>query len=213
MKEAVDLPVTVKCRIGVDEQEPREALFAMARALAAAGVDALVVHARKAWLKGLSPKENRDVPPLDYALVHELKQAFPELPIAINGGFETIEAVRAQLGHVDGVMVGRAAYHNLSFLQHVDPELFGAPAPYENTRAATLAFLPYIEARLSQGARLGDMTRHMLGLFAGRPGARAFRRHLAIHAVKRGADARTVEDALDLVDQPSVVASTVALPT
>jgi tRNA-dihydrouridine synthase A len=202
MKDAVDLPVTVKCRIGVDDQEPREALFAMAGALASAGVDALVVHARKAWLKGLSPKENRDIPPLDHALVHELKQAFPALPIAINGGFETIAAVRAQLPKVDGVMVGRAAYHNLSMLQDVDPELFGAPAPHESSRAASFAFLTYIEARLLEGVRLADMTRHMLGLFAGRPGARAFRRHLAVHAVKRGADVRTVEDALNLVDQP-----------
>ena len=212
MKQAVDLPVTVKCRIGVDEQEPREALFAMARALDAAGVDALVVHARKAWLKGLSPKENRDIPPLDYALVHELKQAFPALPIAINGGFEALPAIRAQLPHVDGVMVGRAAYHNLSILLDVDPELFGAPAPFESSRAATLAFLPYVEARLSEGVRLADMTRHMLGLFAGRPGARAFRRHLATHAVKRGADARTVGDALDLVDRPAVAMEVATLP-
>jgi tRNA-dihydrouridine synthase A len=212
MKEAVALPVTVKCRIGVDEQEPRAALFAMARALVGVQVDALIVHARKAWLKGLSPKENRDIPPLDYALVHELKQAIPALPIAINGGFETIAAIRAQFPHIDGVMVGRAAYHDLSLLQHVDPELFGAPAPYENSRAATLAFLPYIEARLSQGVRLADMTRHMLGLFAGRPGARAFRRHLATHAVKRGADARTVEDALNFVQQPEFAQTLSFLP-
>lgn len=202
MKDAVDLPVTVKCRIGVDDQEPREALFALARALVEANVDALVVHARKAWLKGLSPKENRDVPPLDYPLVRELKRAFPDLPMAINGGVDTLDAAREQLAGVDGVMVGRAAYHNLSMLQQVDPEIFGALAPFENSHAATLAYLPYIERGLTRGVRLADMTRHMLGLFAGRPGARAFRRHLATHAVRRGADARTVENALMLVDNP-----------
>ncbi len=201
MKDAVDVPVTVKCRIGVDDQEPREALFAMAEATVAAGVDALVVHARKAWLKGLSPKENRDIPPLDYPLAHELKRAYPNLPIAINGGVATFEAMAAQLEQMDGVMVGRAAYHNLSLLQDVDPLLFGAPAPFESSRAATLAFLPYIERKMGEGVRLADMTRHMLGLFAGRPGARAFRRHLATYAVRRGAGVETVEAALMMLDQ------------
>jgi tRNA-dihydrouridine synthase A len=205
MKDASGLPVTVKCRIGVDDQEPREALFTMAQAVLGAGAAALVVHARKAWLKGLSPKENRDIPPLDYALVHELKQAWPNVPVAINGGIETLDAMRAQLDFVDGVMIGRAAYHNMSMLQDVDPLLFGAPAPHESSRAAVEAFLPYIERKLGQGVRLADITRHMLGLFQGRPGARAFRRHLATYAVKRGADARVVEDALALVDH-SVVA-------
>jgi tRNA-dihydrouridine synthase A len=203
MKEASDLPVTVKCRIGVDDQEPREALFAMAQAVVAAGADALIVHARKAWLKGLSPKENRDVPPLDYGLVRDLKQALPQVPVAVNGGIETLEAMREQLEFVDGVMIGRAAYHNLSMLQEVDPVLFGQPAPYESSRAAVEAFLPYIERKLGEGVRLADITRHMLGLFAGRPGARAFRRHLATHAVRPGADARVVEDALALVDHSS----------
>jgi tRNA-dihydrouridine synthase A len=200
MKASSGLPVTVKCRIGVDDQEPRPALFALARAAVAANADALIVHARKAWLKGLSPKENREVPPLDYALVHELKQAMPDVPIAINGGVTTIEAAASQLGKVDGVMIGRAAYHDLSMLQEVDPRLFGVPAPFESSRAAVEAILPYIERKLGEGARLADITRHMLGLFAGRPGARAFRRHLATHAVRRGADARVVEDALRLID-------------
>jgi tRNA-dihydrouridine synthase A len=207
MKEASGLPVTVKCRIGVDDQEPREALFAMAQAVLGAGADALIVHARKAWLKGLSPKENRDIPPLDYGLVHELKQAWPEVPIAINGGLEALDAMRAQLDCLDGVMIGRAAYHNMSMLQEVDPLLYGAPAPHESSRAAVEAFLPYIERKLGAGVRLADITRHMLGLFQGRPGARAFRRHLATYAVKRGADARTVEDALALVDH-SIIART-----
>ncbi len=200
MKAASGLPVTVKCRIGVDDQEPRAALFALARAVVAAGADALVVHARKAWLKGLSPKENREIPPLDYPLVHALKQAMPEVPIAINGAIATLPEAASQLEHVDGVMVGRAAYHDLSMLQDVDPLLFGVPAPYPSSRAAVEAFLPYIERRLGEGARLADITRHMLGLFTGRPGARAFRRHLATHAVRRGADARVVEEALGLVD-------------
>jgi len=200
MKAACSLPVTVKCRIGVDDQEPREALFAMAGATLAAGADALIVHARKAWLKGLSPKENRDIPPLDYSLVHELKAAYPDVPIAINGGIETIEAMCEQLGSVDGVMIGRAAYHNLSMLQQVDPVLFGVAAPHESSRAAVEAFLPYIERKLAQGVRLADITRHMLGLFAGRPGARAFRRHLATFAVRRGAGVEVVEEALRLVD-------------
>ncbi len=203
MKAASGLPVTVKCRIGVDDQEPRAALFALARAVVAAGADALVVHARKAWLKGLSPKENREIPPLDYPLVHALKQAMPEVPIAINGAIATLPEAASQLEHVDGVMVGRAAYHDLSMLQDVDPLLFGVPAPYPSSRAAVEAFLPYIERRLGEGARLADITRHMLGLFTGRPGARAFRRHLATHAVRRGADARVVEEALGLVDHSS----------
>jgi tRNA-dihydrouridine synthase A len=203
IKGASGLPVTVKCRIGVDDQEPRAALFAMARAVVAAGADALIVHARKAWLKGLSPKENREIPPLDYPLVRELKQALPEFPIAINGGVAAIEAAASQLEHVDGVMVGRAAYHDLSMLQQVDPLLFGVPSPFASSRAAVEAFLPYIERKLGEGARLADITRHMLGLFTGQPGARAFRRHLATHAVRRGAGARVVEDALALVDPSS----------
>jgi tRNA-dihydrouridine synthase A len=206
MKAACSIPVTVKCRIGVDDQEPREALFAMAGATLAAGADALIVHARKAWLKGLSPKENRDIPPLDYGLVHELKAAYPDVPIAINGGIDTIEAMREQLGFVDGVMIGRAAYHNLSMLQQVDPDLFGVAAPHPSSRAAVEAFLPYIERQLSQGARLADITRHMLGLFAGRPGARAFRRHLATFAVRPGAGVGVVEEALRLVDHDAVPA-------
>ncbi|HUO53777.1 MAG TPA: tRNA dihydrouridine(20/20a) synthase DusA [Rhodoblastus sp.] len=203
MKDSCGLPVTVKCRIGVDDQEPRAALFAMARETVAAGADALVVHARKAWLKGLSPKENRDIPPLDYPLVHELKQALPDVPIAINGGVDNLVVAATQLEAVDGVMIGRSAYHNLSMLQEVDPLLFGVPAPHASSRDAVEAFLPYIENRLAEGVRLADITRHMLGLFAGRPGARAFRRHLATCAVRPGAGAGVVEEALGLVDHSS----------
>ena len=187
MKDAVDLPVTVKCRIGVDDQDPETALFALASGVIDAGVDALIVHARKAWLKGLSPKENRDVPPLDYALVHRLKRAFPQTPIAINGGIATIEASKAQLAEVDGVMVGRAAYQNPELLLAVDPELFGEAAPFADAFAAIESYYSYVERQLAQGERLSAMTRHMLGFFAGRPGARRYRRRLTLEAVQKGA--------------------------
>jgi tRNA-dihydrouridine synthase A len=164
-----------------------------------AGADALIVHARKAWLKGLSPKENRDVPSLDYALVHELKRAFPDAPIAINGGLATIEAMREQLGIVDGVMVGRAAYHDPALLLRVDSELFGEAAPLEDCFEVVEAFLPYIEARLAQGERLSSMTRHMLGLCAGMPGARGYRRRLAAEAVRPGAGVDVLMAAVDEV--------------
>ena len=206
MKAVVSVPVTVKCRIGVDDQEPREALWAMAQSTIDAGADALIVHARKAWLKGLSPKENRDVPPLDYPLVHELRRAFPQIPIAINGGIATIEAAQEQLVHLDGVMIGRAAYHDTDLLLRVDPELFGEPAPLSSTFELIEAYLPYVEARLGEGYRLADMTRHMLGLFGGMPGARAWRRHLSTEGVKRGAGVEVLRDAVRLV-RPAVEAA------
>lgn len=196
MKAAVKIPVTVKCRIGVDGQEPRDALWNMARAVIDAGADALIVHARKAWLQGLSPKENRDVPPLDYPLVHALKRDFPTTPIAINGGFATLEAVRAELDRLDGVMMGRAAYHDPGLLLRVDTELFGEAPPVASQFEAVEAYEPYIAARLAEGVRLADMTRHMLGLFAGMPGARLWRRHLATEAVKKGAGLDVLRDAL-----------------
>jgi len=201
MKAAVAVPVTVKCRIGVDDQDPRAALFEIAEKCAAAGVDALIVHARKAWLKGLSPRENRDIPPLDYALVHELKRALFDVPVAINGGLDNFDAYGVQLDVVDGVMIGRAAYHDLSQLIGVDPILFREAAPHETSRAAVEAFLPYIERKLGEGVRLADITRHMLGLFSGRPGARAFRRRLATEAVFRGAGPEVVRAALLELDQ------------
>jgi tRNA-dihydrouridine synthase A len=199
MKDAVSLPVTVKCRIGVDDQEPETALFALAEAVIRAGADALIVHARKAWLKGLSPKENRDVPPLDYALVHRLKRAYPDVPVAINGGLATMEAMREQLAHVDGVMVGRAAYHDPALLLRVDSELFGQAAPLGDCFETVDAYLPYVEAQLSRGERLAAMTRHMLGLFAGQPGARLYRRRLAQDAVRPGAGPETLRAAVDEV--------------
>ncbi len=207
MKAAVAIPVTVKCRIGVDDQEPRDALWAMTSAVTSAGADALIVHARKAWLKGLSPKENRDVPPLDYPLVQELKRSFPGVPIAINGGVQTIEAARDLLHKLDGVMVGRAAYHDPGLLLRVDPDLFGETAPFETQFDALEAYYPYVEARLGEGVRLADMTRHLLGLFAGLPGARAFRRHLATQAVKRGAGLDVLRAAVDFVQRNASAAA------
>ena len=187
MKAAVAVPVTVKCRIGVDEQDPEEALDRMAEAAAAAGTDALIVHARKAWLHGLSPKENRDVPPLDYGRVYRLKAARPGLPIVINGGIGSLAEAENHLAHVDGVMLGRTAYQDPAILLEVDRRFFGEVPPAASSFAAIEAFEPYLEARLAEGVRLHGMTRHVLGLFAGRPGARLFRRHLAEGAGEPGA--------------------------
>lgn len=196
MRAVVDIPVTVKCRIGVDDQEPREALWAMAEAVSRAGGEALIVHARKAWLEGLSPKENRDIPPLDYPLVHALKRDFPALPIALNGGLKTIAEARAATIDLDGAMLGRAAYQDPGLLLDVDPGVFGVPAPFASQFEAIEAYIPYIEARLAEGARLADMTRHMLGFFTSLPGARAWRRHLATHAVQRGAGVAVLREAM-----------------
>jgi tRNA-dihydrouridine synthase A len=173
----------------------------MAEQVIAAGADALIVHARKAWLKGLSPKENRDIPPLDYPLVHQLKRDYPHVPIAINGGFATIESAQEQLSHLDGVMIGRAAYHDTDILLKVDPLLFGVEAPHASPFEVVEAYIPYVEAQLARGVRLADMTRHMLGLFVGMPGARAWRRHLATEAVKRGAGSEVLRDAMKLVSR------------
>ncbi len=207
MKAVVAVPVTVKCRLGVDEQEPRAALDAMADAVVASGADALIVHARKAWLDGLSPKENRTVPPLDYPLVHALKRRLPDVPVALNGGLATWPAIEAALAHVDGVMVGRAAYGEPALLLEVDARLFGDTAPPLGQREAMETYLPYVEARLGEGVPLHAMTRHVLGLFNGWPGARAWRRHLATEGVKTGAGLATVRDALRLVRQPQALAA------
>jgi len=196
MKAAVRVPVTVKCRIGIDEQDPEESLDTFTRAVSAAGADAVIVHARKAWLQGLSPRENRDVPPLDYGRVHRLKAAFPDLTIVLNGGIPSIEQAQVLMGQLDGVMLGRAAYQDPWRLLAVDPVFFGAPAPFESVADAAEALIPYIERELSRGTRLSAITRHAIGAFQGIPGARAFRRHLATEAVKPGADARVLKDAL-----------------
>jgi tRNA-dihydrouridine synthase A len=199
MKAAVAVPVTVKCRIGVDDQDTEIALDALTQAVVAAGVDGLVVHARKAWLQGLSPKENRDVPPLDYGRVARLKRANPTLPIAINGGIATIADARAHLAHVDGVMIGRAAYSDPAILLAVDPVLFGEAAPVADVFAAVEAFVPVLADFLQEGVRLHGVTRHMLGLFNGRPGARAYRRHLSTRALDPHAGVETLREAVAFV--------------
>lgn len=193
MKAAVAVPVTVKCRIGVDEQEPEEALNTLADAVVSAGVDGLIVHARKAWLKGLSPRENREVPPLDYDIVFRLKQRLGALPVSLNGGIASIDQAvdllceRAGV-RLDGVMLGRAAYQSPSLLLEVDRRIFGsAAAPCPSALDALEMFRPYVAARLAEGVPLHAMTRHILGLFHAVPGARAYRRHLSTEGVKAGA--------------------------
>jgi len=200
MKRAVKIPVTVKCRIGIDDQDPEVALDELARSVVAAGADALVVHARKAWLNGLSPKENRDIPPLDYDRVYRLKAALPDVPVIINGGIGSVAEAARHLDHADGVMLGRAAYQEPWRLLDVDPELFGEAAPYATMKDVFEAMFPYIEDQLAQGAKLHSMTRHFVGAFHGVPGARAFRRHLAENGVKSGAGVDVLRDAIALVE-------------
>jgi tRNA-dihydrouridine synthase A len=199
MKRAVSIPVTVKCRIGIDDQDPEGALDMLARDVVAAGADALVVHARKAWLDGLSPKENRDIPPLDYDRVYRLKATLPDLPVIINGGIGSLSEAEAHLAKVDGVMLGRAAYQEPWRLLTVDPDIFGEAAPHASMKDALAAMTPYIERELARGTRLHAITRHLVGAFHGVPGARAFRRHLAENGVKPGADVNVLREAIALV--------------
>ena len=200
MKRAVKIPVTVKCRIGIDDQDPEIALDALARAVVAAGADALIVHARKAWLNGLSPKENRDIPPLDYDRVYRLKAALPNVPVIINGGIGNLAEAKRHLDHVDGVMLGRAAYQEPWRLLDVDPMIFGEAAPHAIMKDVFTAMFPYIEEQLARGSRLHSMTRHFVGAFHGVPGARAFRRHLAENGVRPGAGVNVLRDAIALVE-------------
>lgn len=193
---APDLPVTIKCRIGVDDQEPREALFELVDLAAAEGCGTFIVHARKAWLEGLSPKENRDVPPLDYPLVRALKRARPQLAIILNGGLADLDSALAESEGLDGAMLGRAAYQNPALLLDVDARVFGAAAPASSREEAIEAYLPYIAARLAEGVPLHAMTRHMLGLFNAQPGGRRWRRVLSEDGVRKGAGVETVRAAL-----------------
>jgi tRNA-dihydrouridine synthase A len=195
---AVKVPATVKCRIGVDDQDPDESLFRLVDLCAAAGVRHFVVHARKALLQGLSPKENRDVPPLNYPLVYRLKRERPELTISINGGVGSLDEAQAHLAHVDGVMLGRAAYHTPALLGEVDQRLFGAGAAVTAVEAVE-RYKPYIARELARGTHLAAMTRHMLGLFHGAPGARAWRRILTVEGVKAGAGLQVIDAALAAV--------------
>ena len=200
MQDAATVEVTVKCRIGVDEQEPRDILPVFLEKIRTAGCQRVTIHARKAWLKGLSPKENRDIPPLDYELVHEMKRAFGDMHISLNGGIASLDAALEHLDRgLDGVMVGRAAYHQPSdILAAADARVYGVGAardPFDVVQQ----MLPYIEEQMAQGARLHQISRHMLGLFAGRPGARAWRRALSEGAVRDGAGPEVMLKALDHV--------------
>jgi tRNA-dihydrouridine synthase A len=199
MKTAVSIRVTVKCRLGIDDQDPDEALETFAGAVEQAGADALIVHARKAWLRGLSPKENREVPPLDYARVFRLKSTHPSLPVILNGGIGSVEAARSHLAQVDGVMIGRAAYQEPWRLMAVDPLLFGEDAPFASAKEAAAALVPYIERELEQRTRLNAITRHLHGLFRAVPGARAYRRQLASATMGPQAGAGLLLAALALV--------------
>src|SRR6201996_2183058 len=185
MRHAVRVPVTVKCRIGGDERDPEESLRATIGLCARAGVKTFAVHARKAWLQGLSPKENRDVPPLDYALVYRVKQEHPKLKIVLNGGINTLDEAQTHLEHVDGVMLGRAAYHSPAMLADVDARFFGGEAI--SFDAAVEAYVEYVADHLGKRATRSALTKPMLGLFNGKPGARLFRRHLSENATKHGA--------------------------
>ncbi len=197
---AVHVPATVKCRLGVDDQDPEEGLFRLVETCSAAGVSLFVVHARKAWLKGLSPKENRDIPPLDYGLVYRLKRERPDLTVVLNGGVPSLEAAVEHLAHVDGVMLGRAAYHEPWRLGAADRLVFGeAEAADVGPFEAVEAYRDYMAGELARGTHLAAMTRHMLGLFQGRPGARAWRRILTVEGAKKGAGLEVVDRALDAV--------------
>ncbi len=201
MISASPAEVTVKCRIGVDEDDPADVLPRFLETVAASGIRRFAVHARKAWLKGLSPKENRDIPPLDYPLVVAMKRRYPELHISVNGGIASLEQAEAFLAEgLDGVMIGRAAYHEpAAILAAADRRIYGAAGPDSSAEDAARAMIPYIAAHVDAGGRAHSVTRHMLGLFAGRPGARAWRRHLSTAAARPGAGAEIVEEALALI--------------
>ncbi|WP_406641410.1 tRNA dihydrouridine(20/20a) synthase DusA [Pectobacterium brasiliense] len=201
MKDSTSIPITVKTRIGIDDQDSYEFLCDFIQTVAERGeCDTFIVHARKAWLSGLSPKENREIPPLDYPRVYQLKRDFPALTIAINGGVKTLEEAKTHLQHLDGVMMGREAYQNPGILAQVDRELFGIDTATPDLAGVVRTMYPYIERELSGGASLGHITRHMLGMFQGIPGARQWRRYLSENAHKPGADAAVVERALALVN-------------
>jgi tRNA-dihydrouridine synthase A len=194
MRAAVDVPVTVKCRIGVDDQDAYADLQRFTEAMLEAGVGTLVVHARKAWLQGLSPKENREIPPLDYERVYRLKREFPGLAVVINGGIASVAQVREHLARVDGVMLGRAAYHDPYLLAQLEAALYGTPPP--SREEVLLRLRPYVEAELARGTALKHISRHLLGLYQGEPGARGFRRTLSEGAHLPGAGWGLVEQAI-----------------
>jgi tRNA-dihydrouridine synthase A len=195
MIETIRIPVTLKTRIGIDHRDSYEELKGFVEQVAEAGCKTFIVHARKAWLQGLSPKENREIPPLHYDRVHHLKQDFPQLEIIINGGIKSLDQAQEQLQHVDGVMIGREDYHNPWILAEADRRLYGDDHPIPTRHQVIDELLPFVEKELSQGVRLQSITRHILGLFQGLPGARAWRRHLSEHAHRKGAGIEVIEQA------------------
>lgn len=200
MRDVVSIPVTVKTRIGIDDQDSYAFLCDFIETVSGKGeCEMFIIHARKAWLSGLSPKENREIPPLDYPRVYQLKRDFPHLTMAINGGIKSLEEAKLHLEHMDGVMVGREAYQNPGILAAVDREIFGVDGVDADSVSVVRAMYPYIERELSNGTYLGHVTRHMLGLFQGIPGARQWRRYLSENAHKAGADINVLEQALKLV--------------
>ena len=199
MRAAVDVPVTVKCRLGIDDQDTEESLDRFVDAMVDAGVDALYVHARKAWLKGLSPKENRTVPPLDYGRVFRLAERLT-VPVYLNGGIDSMATAMAHIDKVAGVMLGRAAYHEPMLLAEVDHLVFGAPRRTVELGTTVKAMARYAESELARGTRLNQITRHMLGLANGRPGARTFRQILSVDAARRGAGPEVMLRALEAVE-------------
>ena len=196
MRAAVSLPVTVKTRIGIDDADAYEDLARFVTTVAATGCTTFIVHARKAWLSGLSPKDNRTIPPLHYDRVHRLKSDFPHLEIIINGGITSLQAVGEQLALVDGVMIGREAYHNPYLLATADADVYGCPSRVRSRADVVEQVAPYVERELAAGTRLTNMTRHLLGLFQGQPGARRWRRHLSEHAHRKDASVEVLFDAL-----------------
>ncbi len=199
MQEKIPIPVTVKHRIGIDDRDSYEELCKFVDTVSAAGCDTFIVHARKAWLQGLSPKQNREVPPLRYEVVHQLKQDFPELNIVINGGITSLEQTQQQLSHVDGVMIGREAYHNPWILAQADKLIFGDAHPVPSRHQVLQQMLPYVEVELASGIRLGNISRHILGLFQGQPGAGAWRRYISEHAHLPGAGIEVIQTAAERV--------------
>jgi tRNA-dihydrouridine synthase A len=206
MRSVTDVPVTVKCRIGIDDQDTEQDLDRFADAMVQAGVDALYVHARKAWLKGLSPKDNRTIPPLDYPRVYRLAARLAPLPVMINGGIETLAAAREHLAHVSGVMLGRAAYHQPMLLADVDAAIFGEPPGSLTLGEIIETMAGYAEVQLGQGARLNQITRHMLGLANGMPGARQFRQILSVDACRKDAGPEILYRALAAVEPRAIAA-------
>ena len=203
MRAEVSIPVTVKSRIGIDELDSYEFLCSFIEQVSAAGCDTFILHARKAWLSGLSTKENREIPPLDYQRVYRVKEDYPHLTIAINGGIQSMSDVATHLAHVDGVMVGREAYQNPYMLADVDRLVFGDTAVVPSRHQIVEKMIPYIERELARGNQLAHVTRHMLGLFQGKVGARAWRRHLSEHACRKGAGIQVLLDAASLVPETS----------